>query len=68
MARELTPKLAVILRHLVKGNIFPACWRLANVVPVPKESPSSDVGDYRPISIIPPSVKGILEDRAYEVQ
>ena len=30
---------------------FPACWRLADVVPVPMESSSSDVGDYISISI-----------------
>ena len=27
VARELTPKLAVIFRHLGKGSFFPACWR-----------------------------------------
>ena len=52
VAWELAPKLAVSFRHLVKGGCFPACWRLADVVPVSKGSPSSDVGDYRPISII----------------
>ena len=45
--------MAVIFRHLFKGGSFPACWRLADVVPVPKGSPSSDVGDYRPLSITP---------------
>ena len=48
---ELASKLAVIFRHLVRGGSFPACWRLADVVPVPKESASTDVGDYRPISV-----------------
>ena len=38
VARELTPKLAVIFRHLVRGGKFPACRRLVDVVPVPKES------------------------------
>ena len=51
--RELSPKLAVIFRHLVKWGSFPACWRLADVVPVPKEFPFpfSEDGDYRPLSI-----------------
>ena len=35
VARELAPKLTVIFRHLVKESSFPACWRLADVVPVP---------------------------------
>ena len=53
VARELAPKLAVKFRHLVKGGSFPACWRLAVVVPVSNEPLSSDVGGYRPIPITP---------------
>ena len=53
MARKLAPKLTVVYRHLVKGSSFPECSRLADVVPVPKGSPSTDVGDYRPMSITP---------------
>ena len=53
VAQDLASKLAVILGHHVKGDSFPVCWRLADVVPVPKESSSSDVGGYRPISITP---------------
>ena len=40
VARELVPKLAVIFRHSVRGGRFPGYWRLADVVPVPKESTS----------------------------
>ena len=29
---------------------MPTCWMLAYIVPVAKGSPSSDFGDYRPIS------------------
>ena len=42
-ARELAPKLAVMFRHLVKRVSFPACSRLADIVLVPKGSPSSEV-------------------------
>ena len=35
-ARELAPELAEILRHLNQGGNFPAYWRLAEVIPVPK--------------------------------
>ena len=51
MAWKLAARSAVIFRHLVKGGCFPVCWRLADVVPVPKGSPSLNVGYYRPISI-----------------
>ena len=53
VARELAFKLAVIPRYLVKGDSFPACWRLVVVAPVPKKSSSSDDGHYTPISITP---------------
>ena len=42
----MAPKLAVNFRRLVKEGSIPACWKLADVVPVPKGSLSSDVGDY----------------------
>ena len=38
---------------LVRLGSFPACWRQANVTPIPKGPPSSSVADYRPISITP---------------
>ena len=53
VVRELAPKLAVFFKHLVTGGSLPACWRLADVVSVPNRSPSSDVEDYRSISITP---------------
>ena len=37
--------MTVIFRHLVRGDNFPACWRLADVVPKLKGSSFSDVGD-----------------------
>ena len=45
--------MAVTFRHVDKreGGSFQAWSRLADVVPVPEKSSSSDVGDYRPISI-----------------
>ena len=53
MAWKQAPKLAVSFRHLVKVGSLLACWRLADAVKVPNESSSSDVGDYRSISITP---------------
>ena len=45
--------LDVSFRPLVKMSSFPAFWRLADVVPVSKESSSLDAADYRPISFTP---------------
>ena len=43
VARELAPKSAVIFRQLVRAGSLPTCWRLPDIVPVPKVSAYSDV-------------------------
>ena len=40
-----------MFRPLVRLGSFPACWRQANVTPIPKGPPSSYVANYRPISV-----------------
>ena len=40
-----------MFRRLVRLGSFSACWRQANVIPIPKGPPSSSVANYRPISI-----------------
>ena len=47
----MAPHLSVVFRRLVHLGSFPACWRQANVPPIPKGKPSSSVANYRPISI-----------------
>ena len=47
----MAPRLSVVFRRLVRLGNFPACWRQANVTPIPKGPPSSSVANYRPISI-----------------
>ena len=39
-------RLSVVFRLLVRLGSFPACWRLANVTPVPKGAPSFSVANY----------------------
>ena len=50
-ADVLAPRLSVVSRRLVRWGSFPACWRQANVTPIPKGPPSSAAENYRPISI-----------------
>ena len=50
-ADVLAPCLSVAFRRLVRLGSFPACWRQANVTPIPKGPPSSSVANKRPISI-----------------
>ena len=45
--------LAVVFRRLLRLGSFPICWRVANVTPIPKGSPSSLASNYRPISLMP---------------
>ena len=47
----MAPRLSVVFRRLVRLGSFLACWRQANVTPIPKGPPSSSVANYRPISI-----------------
>ena len=49
-ADVLAPHLSFVFWRLLRLGSFPACWRLANVTPIPKGPPSSSVANYRPIS------------------
>ena len=40
-----------MFQRLVRLGSFPACWRQANVTPIPKGQPSSSVANCQPISI-----------------
>ena len=50
-ADVIAPRLSVVLRRLIRLDSFPACWRQANITPIPKGPPPSSVADYRPIFI-----------------
>ena len=50
-ADVMDPRLSVVFRRVVRLGSFPACWRQANVTPIPNGPPSSSVANYRPISI-----------------
>ena len=49
-ADVLAPCLSVVFWWLVCLGSFPACWRQANVTPIPK-GPQSSVANYRQIYI-----------------
>ena len=50
-ADVMAPRLNAVFQPLVRLGSFPACWRQANVTPIPKGPPSFSVANYRPISI-----------------
>ena len=50
-ADVMAPRLSVVFRRLVRLGSFPACWRQANVTPIPKGPQTSSVANYRLIFI-----------------
>ena len=48
----MAPCLSLVFWQVVRLGSFPACWRQANVTPIPKGPLSSSVPNYRPISRI----------------
>ena len=53
MADVLAQRLSVVFRRFLCLGSFPACWKQANVTPIPKGPSSSSVDNYCPISITP---------------
>ena len=51
-ADVIARRLSVVFRRFVCLGSFPACWRQANVTPIPKDPPSCSVAKYRQIFII----------------
>ena len=45
-AAVMDPNLSVVFQWLVCLGSFPACWRQANVTPIPKNPQSSSVANY----------------------
>ena len=45
-AHVMAHRLSVVFRRLARLGSFLACWRQANVTPIPKGPPSSSVADY----------------------
>jgi hypothetical protein len=48
---SLAVPLTALYQHIFSSGILPDSWRLANVIPVFKKGASSDVSNYRPISL-----------------
>ena len=51
IADIIAPKLSNIFHKLIRLGSFPECWQSANVTAIPMDAPSTDMENYRPISI-----------------
>ena len=49
---SITPSLTTLFNLSLKKGTFPADWKLARIVPVPKSTELSSPTGYRPISIL----------------
>ena len=48
-AEVLAPRFTVVFRRLLRLGSFPVCWRVTNVIKIPKGPSSSSASNYRPI-------------------
>ena len=49
----ITPVLASLFNESVTNGIFPACLKVARVVPIHKSGSKTEIKNYRPISTLP---------------
>ena len=59
-APYITDSIVKICNCSIKTGCFPDIWKMARVVPIHKKTSRDQVGNYRPISILPVASK-ILE-------
>ncbi|EDO43664.1 predicted protein, partial [Nematostella vectensis] len=48
---HLAPVITKIFNSSLKHQMVPSLWKLANVTPIPKESPLHECNQLRPISL-----------------
>ena len=51
-AQEISESLCLLFNKSFHTGIFPQQWKLANIVPILKKCPASNVQNYRPISLL----------------
>ena len=49
----LIDHLTYLFNQSMSLSVFPACWKLATITPIPKAGDCANVSNWRPISIIP---------------
>ena len=64
-ASVILEPLAHIINMSLSSGIVPTKWKIAKVIPLYKSGPKSDIGNYRPISILPVLSK-VLESLVHQ--
>lgn len=65
---HLLPYITHIYNSVLTSSIFPASWKTAKVIPIPKISNPKGPNDYRPISILSYLSKGLERIIAEQLQ
>ena len=68
-AEEIHAPLTYIVNLSLQTGVFPAEWKVARVSPIYKAGDKSDVGNYRPVSILPVISKlleKVVHDQLYQ--
>ena len=60
----LLVEVTYLINVCLDKSIMPSQWKVGTVTPIPKGSPSLNMGDYRPISVLPAPSK-IIERLVY---
>uniref|UniRef100_A0A914CWK3 Reverse transcriptase domain-containing protein n=1 Tax=Acrobeloides nanus TaxID=290746 RepID=A0A914CWK3_9BILA len=50
---EVSSSIALLINRTILEGTFPADWKQATVIPVPKSEKTTDPDEYRPISLLP---------------
>ena len=53
MAREISGSLSRLFNCCMRGGHYPACFKVARVVPVFKGEDPTQFSNYRPVSVLP---------------
>lgn len=54
------PHVTFIINQCLTKSVFPNLWKVASIIPLPKTDIISNIGDIRPISILP-ALSKVLE-------
>ena len=52
LATELSLPFSLLFNQSLGSGIFPECWKLSNVCPIPKSGDRSALSNYRPVSLL----------------
>ena len=53
LAYEIASPMHIIVNKIIECNIFPDTWKKSDVIPLFKKGNKGDIGNYRPISLLP---------------